>query len=530
MKKLFITFIAFSLMNTMTFCQKTTDKASVIWGAEYEDAKKATLSDIFGYDETGVYALKSENKFYDKSPSIEHYDENMNLLKSVKLELTEEGKKKDFENIIQFNKKLYLFSSFKNQKLDKNFLFVQTIDKTTLLPNKDILKIAEINYSGKSKYNSGAFNCIISPDSSKLLVYYDLPYEKGTSEKYGFQAYDINMKLLWQKEISLPYKEELFTVERYRVDNSGNAYILGRIYKDKKREKRKGEPNYQYQVISYTDNGNSINEYPVKIEGKFITDMQITINDNLDIVCAGFFSDEGTFSIKGCYYLSIDGKTKEIKNKSFKDFGIDFLTQNLSEKKSEKIEKKMEKGKDVELFDYDLRDIILRDDGGAVLTAEQYYSTTTTYTTTSSTGSVTTHTTTTYHYNDIIVINISPEGNIDWAQKIAKVQSTTEDMGFYSSFAMTIVKDKLYFIFNDNPKNLFAQTPGKVSNMILNKECIVALVTIDSKGDQTREALFKSADAEVVVRPKVCEQVSGNELVIFGQKKKAHRLAKVTFK
>lgn len=519
------------LASTVAFSQQTTNKAEVQWGTEYEVDKKVTLSDIVGYDASGIYALKSNYIYNDKSPIIAFYDNNMNLVKSTELELKQENKYKKFENIIQFNNNLYLFTSFKNQKLEKNFLFVQTINKSTLTPNDDIIKIAEIDFSGKSKYNGGTFSCIISPDSSKLLVYYDMPYESGTNEKFGFQSYDKQMNLLWQKDVTLPYLEKLFDVERYRIDNNGNAYILGRLYKDKKVEKRKGEPNYEYKVISYTNNGSSVNEYPITIQGKFITDMQIAIDDNMDIICGGFYSDEGTYSIKGCYYLRIDGTTKEIKTQSYKEFGLDFLTQFLSEKEAEKLEKKVEKGKNVELYEYDLHEIIRRTDGGAVLIAEQYYVQVVTTSYRNANGTYSTTTTYYYNYNDIIVINISPSGNIEWATKIRKYQRSANDGGYFSSYALAVVNDKLYFIFNDNPKNLYAENnAGKIYGTILNKECVVSLVEIDGEGNQTREALFKANEAEVYTRPKVCEQVSPNELIVFGQKKKMQRFAKIIFK
>lgn len=523
-------FLLFIFISGSLFAQTTTDKADVLWGNEYEVDKKVTLSDIVYYNSDGFIALKSNNIEADRSPELAMFDNNMNFVKSAELELKYENKYRKFEDIIQFNDKLYLFTSFKNQKLDKNFLFMQTINTSSLTLNDDMSMIAEIDFSGKAKFNGGLFDCAISPDSSKMLVYYDLPYEKGTNEKFGFRSYDMNMNLLWEKEVSLPYKEELFDVERYRIDNEGNTYVLGRLFKDKKKVERKGLPNYNYLVISYTNSGNTVNEYPISITGKFITDMQIAIDDNLDIICGGFYSDEGTFSIKGSYYLRVDGKTKEIKSQSFKEFSVDFLTQFLTEREAEKIEKKIEKGKDVEMYHYDLRELIRRDDGGAVLVAEQYYVHVVTTTIRNSNGTYSTTTTYYYNYDDILVINISPSGNIDWATKIRKSQISTNDGGPYSSYALAVTGDKLYFIFNDNPKNLFNQTQGKVYRMILNKECVVTLVEVDADGNQTREALFKANEAEVYTRPKVCQQVSSKELILYGQKKKMQRFAKLTFK
>ena len=125
---------------------------------------------------------------------------------------------------------------------------------------------------------------------------------------------------------------------------------------------------------------------------------------------------------------------------------------------------------------------------------------------------------------------MSPDGKIEWSKKIAKKQVTRNDGGFFSSYALSIVKDKLYFVFNDNPKNLFYKGEGKLYNFNKSKESLVVLVTLDNEGNQTREALFSAKEADILTRPIVCEQISKNEMILFGQRKKTHRFARILFK
>ncbi len=146
-------------------------------------------------------------------------------------------------------------------------------------------------------------------------------------------------------------------------------------------------------------------------------------------------------------------------------------------------------------------------------------------------------TTTHYYYNDIIVISIDPEGQIEWTEKIAKRQHTVNDFGYYSSYALAIDDDKMNFIFNDNIKNLVssAMTKGKLKGLVYNfsksfKWSVTVLVQLDSDGRQVKEALFNTKEAKFLIRPKVAKQISNNELVIYGQKKKAERFGKITFK
>ncbi len=284
-------------------------------------------------------------------------------------------------------------------------------------------------------------------------------------------------------------------------------------------------------MLAYTDNGDEFTEYKVNLKDKFITDMQIAINDNKDIVCGGFYSDRGSFSIKGTYYLSVDNESGEIKDQNYKEFGIEFISQFMRGKtKAKKKQKaKKHKAKERELYNYYLDDIVLRADGGALLVAEQYYMRVHTYTTPGPNGSTTTRTTYTYYYNDIIVVNITPEGKIEWAKKIPKRQVTTNDGGFYSSYVMSLSEDKLYFVFNENIRNIKDVKPGKLYNFSRGKDGVVALVTMNSSGDFKKEILFKTKESNIITRPKVCKQLFNNELLIFGQRGKIQKFAKVTF-
>lgn len=163
-----------------------------------------------------------------------------------------------------------------------------------------------------------------------------MPYEKKENERFGFHVLDERLTSLWEKQITLPYQEELFDVERFRVDSQGNVHVLGQIYNKKRKAKRRGEVNYQYQILSYRNKGNSLTEYPVALGDLYIQDMQIDVNRQQDIICAGFYSEDASASIKGSYFLTIDGRTKAIKQKSHKPFNADFITQNMKEGKASK--------------------------------------------------------------------------------------------------------------------------------------------------------------------------------------------------
>lgn len=503
--------------------------ADIKMGKEYSISRGGEIGSIVGYDKTGFYLLKFERKgLFRVENYIEHYDNELNQIKSEKLELEDDY---TLVKISQFNGKLYLFSQFLDKKSKEKTLFVQQIDNQSLKFKGAKKQIAQISFEGKSKFNSGSFGFSVARDTSNILVYYQLPYEKKENEKFGFHVFDKDMNLLWTKNVTLPYEDKLFGVTDYKIDKKGNVHLLSILYKEKAKSKRAGKPNYSYKILSYIDEGKTLKEYDVVVKDKFLTDMQLAIADNTDLICAGFYSNVGTFSIKGSYFLTINSESKQIKTKSFKEFGLDFITQDMTKKQKKKTKKKAEKGKDVELYEYDLDNIIIKEDGGAVLVGEQFYVHQSTMRTVGANGQVSTRTNYYYNYHDIIVISISPAGEIEWAHKIPKRQTTTNDGGYYSSYTLAIVGNKLQFVFNDNARNIYDKSikEGKVYSFSY-KNLAVALNTVDNDGKQDRTSLLNTPKKEEIVRPKVSVQVSKNEMILFAKRKKTYQFIKITFK
>ncbi len=519
----FLIFIMFSCINS--YAQKS-QKVDVLWGKEYKDSKKATLGDIIGYDESGFYTVNFAIKG-KYGLVLEHFDTEMNRTKTASLELkqSETSKYGQFLRSMYLNDRLYLFSAYGDKWAGHNSLYVQEVDKSSLQFKGKAKKVASLNLEGVKRRNSGGFNFDLSEDSSKVLIYYLMPFEKKGKEKIGFKVLGADFNELWEKEVELPYADELFEINNYQVSNQGDVYVLAKLMKEKK-DRDKKKVNYSHKILAYSSVDKNEKEFTVEVGERFLQEMRIIINTDNDIICAGFYSETYNSGIKGSFFLKIDGDTKQILTENFKEFSFDFITQNMRVKDKLKAKKKEAKGKNIGLAEYDIRDIILREDGGAVLVAEQFFITQSTYT--DANGN--TRTTYYYHYNDIIVVNINAEGQIEWTEKIAKRQTTGNDGGFYSSYALSVTNDKLYFIFNDNGRNLLYNGTGKVEGYKRGKDAVVTMVDIDSDGRQNREALYITVDVKVYTRPKVCEQISDKEMIIFGQRKKIRRFGKITFK
>ena len=158
---------------------------------------------------------------------LEHHANDMRVTKSVKLELKENGKPKNLELITQFNGELLVFSSFADQKLKKNSLYVQGVNKRTLQLKNDLRKVGEIDYAGNSEGNVGSYNFVLSRGRTKLLIYYNLPYQEEQNERLDFHVLDKELNLIWEKKVILPHREELFEVERLPARRLRKCLFIG---------------------------------------------------------------------------------------------------------------------------------------------------------------------------------------------------------------------------------------------------------------------------------------------------------------
>jgi hypothetical protein len=470
---------------------------------------------------------------------LEYFSRDMKLKKSVEQELKYKNKQRDFEDLVMFNEQLYLLTSYFNEAKKRNFLFKQKIGSRSLTPSKRLDMIADSE--ARNSENEGKFDLHISRDSSHLLVYNELPYNRREPERFALRVFDKQFEEVWSKNIVLPYADNQMTVEEYRVDNQGNVYLLGVVYQDGAKMRRRGAANYQYVILAYTNNGEDFTEYKLDIGDKFITDLTFRVGNDGNLVCTGFYSEKGNYSVKGTYFFRLNAKTQELFNKNLKAFDFDFLTSYMRPKEVEKARKAERNGdekRQAELYNFALDDLILRNDGGAVLVAEQFYvyedrdydnfgggfnrypyGNNNNY-----------RTNYYYNYNDIIVVNIRPNGEIEWTARIPKKQETANDDGDYSSYAMSIQPTGLYFLYNDNARNFDkkAKNKDRIYNFSGNNS-VMTVAQIQKNGQVTIFPIFDASSGNAIIRPKICEQIGKKEMAIYGERGKYFQFGSLKF-
>jgi hypothetical protein len=527
MHRTFFLLPAALLFSSSLTAQTKTDKANVSWGPDQNARKDGTFDNVIDDDGDVIYQLISRKH----DLFVQRMDAGLHADYQKQLDLELDKKKLSLEHILITQDNVVVFASYYDKKLDENQLYTETYAKSDFAPVNRLTKIARI--AAEKARRSGFFDVEVSPDKSKVLVYMAKPHEKGGDGKLEMHVFDGDMKPIWSKDITMPSDGASF--DQVEIDNDGSIVGLGKKYAEKheaKELKREGKATYENHLLVITKDDDAPQDFPITVQDKFLQDMTLQMGTTGNIICGGLFSNKGTWSIRGTFFLSLDRQTKQIVHESYKDFSDNFITQYMTEKEARKATKKANrKGEEMELPDYDLHEIILRDDGGAVMIAEQYHMQV--VTTTSSTPNGGTVTTTTYHYfyNDIIVVSIDPEGNIDWAAKVPKRQHSINDGGRYSSYAAEVKDGNIFLIFNDSGENLFVKPGDKIKQFELKgKDALVVLATVDNKGNVAREALFSPERRDAILRPKDCVELSNDKMFIYASRKKEYRFGEIEFK
>ncbi|MGB0839702.1 MAG: hypothetical protein ACPGXL_06155 [Chitinophagales bacterium] len=502
---------------------------SVNWGESFKKSPRTKIAKIVSADQNGFYTLrfsaihlknKKGRRLRNRSvvyPFLENYSNSGKKRYRTRLRAFTDGKRGAvFNDFFALKNRFVMFFTHYDKRAKKHQAMVNFFDKQGVIEPRCMV-IDEV--FSTNPQDPGYFDFRFAEDSSHVLVYHDEPFIQGEKDKFSLKVYDSNFDLEWQKKVTLPYKDENFAIDDHQVDHQGNAYLSGLYYENLANllEKR----NYRYVILMYTNKGNEVKEYSIKLKDRIINHLTFKVASNGDLVCAGFYAKDNISAIDGSFYLRIDGKTRQVIKQGVKDFEADFLQQfALNRSSNQGVQTP---------YNYDLGNFILRDDGGAVLLAEQYnvsavlgsfnrpYG-----------GQVSWVETLQYDYRDIIVVNINPDAQIDWAIKVPKSQQTVNDRGYYSSYMLSTVKDKMYLFYNDNPRNWNTLRNNRLATMQNTQKAAATVAVIDLAGNYSKKALFlPQRRLQTVTPPIMCKQVSSNTIIVLGEENNTYKFGKV---
>jgi hypothetical protein len=504
---------------------------------------------ILGRDTDGVFVVFSKKHGH----VLSHIDKN--LVNDRKISFPDQFKHnayfRSFYSVMMAGNELYLLTVLKDRGAKTLTLFAQEIDKETLVPYdelKPVFTIADL----PSKYSFSLtpasvffklFDVTTTLSIDKSTIYFYRKTTLSNRMNVHINAFDTKMKPLWDNEINLPYDAEMFTLKSLKADNNGNLTMNGIYYPFPVRGRmtpRGGLPDYQYRHIIISDEGKRTTDFNFMLENQFITDIKTGTAPDGKLIAVGFYADKKSFIVKGAFYMVIDTKTglpiKQLKQ----EFEPDFITHKMRTGKNCKIERHEPEDNGVLLYEFDLQNMTIMNDGSVTVIAEQFYkysesstyyqpgSIQTTQTPIGGTGGqvvntrVTSSSTTTisssyFIYNDIFVLHFNANGSIEWKSKTPKHQHTKLDNGSSSSYASASHGNTIYLLFNDSKAN---QSLDKGSPRAL-PDGAASIVTVDTtNGTATRKLLTTPNNIRFSLSPKTSLQTGEREIFIFNKQGK----------
>jgi hypothetical protein len=468
--------------------------------------------------ENAFYTIKAKSASSKAPFLVEKYNTDMQLLFEKELLLPREDNQiTTLEDIKKTPSGfILLFSKFIRET--STYSFFGRLYNNDMEPEADVVSLVSVENARNSYF--GAPEIGETPDGKKIVVFFQQQDKNTTAAFLHFACFNSDLTPQWKKTLETGLKDFKRKYIELAVDGKTNVFLLSAIESsDRKARKLAGK---NLEILSYYPEENIVKEFEIDLGNKWLSSASLRYSPTEMLYVGGFYSNQpDERGIAGTFFLSINPETRQTDASTLKPFDRQLLSEFYSESKL---------NKEQQLPSFRFSKFIVKPDGGVYFAAEQYYETVTTYMDYYSYYNAFPTTTVNYYYNDIVVVSVSASGEIEWTKKIAKKQSSTNDKGYYLSFALHYDGVNLYFLYNDNPKNLSeaAIRENRVKYMSNSARAIAAMVTVNPKGEMSKKALFTGKDSGTILRPKIYLQHTKQSFLLYGQTGKRYKLGKVS--
>jgi hypothetical protein len=446
---------------------------------------------------------------------LERHSNDLKLLKNAPVILDDDEVLEDF---FQVKDKLILFTTrygadtlltLYAQELDPVSLSKKGVKRKLAKVRSRRMRTVDIRHPTQLEH-VGRFFIRTSKDGSKLMVLSEPAFRKGDKAAFQTLVFDNDLQRLWCRDVALSFPYDRFTLQEPLVTDVGAVHLLGIYHEAPIASIEAGKANFTYQVISIKDQNAAIKNHTIETSDRIITHLSFDVDQERNIVCGGLYGLKAFNRAEGVCHVKVNTDIESKPRVIFNAFRLSLIMQGMSKSQQKRVEKRAEKGNLGELKNYKLTSVIVRNNGTVRVIAEQQ--STTGYSRSEGLTSKTIS-----HRDNLIVIKLSPTGEVIWSSKILKKQEVWENphqLGYYAFEA----NGQVYILFNDNTKNYLTPDiqgylhayPSEDGNNAL------ILAQIDHTGNATTRILQARTDDKVPVLPKFCSQMDRGGVLIYG--------------
>ena len=407
---------------------------------------------------------------------FEIYDNNLRHIQSI----TPEFEKRNIvpAGVVAMDSSFNFYYSYRDD--DTTYLKVNMYDKNVTLKDTTTLSLQTRNViKGEPKF-------AYSQDKSKVLIF------NPEDRNIHMQLIDNGKrKLIYEFTLTLKDINLKTDFEKLEINNKGEIFILGRKSSFWGRENENG-----FLLIRIIDPWNVL-VHRFSPESDQISELKMDFDEkNQRLAIAGFVTDGDDSKSNGYFAFSIRGSdipadAEILVNRYSPEF--------LAEVSGKKI------GKVKELSDYQLKDIVIRNDGGVIMICEliKEFTRRSQINTPGQVGDYfPLRGFVDYYHEDLILIATFPDGKENWKKILFKKQFSQDDNGIYSSFFLFKSPSRIKLIYNDEIKN-----NNTVSEYVF-----------DPMGNAERRSVLSTEYQNLKLRFRDAVQIGSSSLIVPSEK------------
>lgn len=481
---------------------------SVDWGAFNDMPEETSYQQAIGFDSDAFFFIRSDHKvgLNREKVWLEGYSSLTNTFESSNEIIlpSVSGVQTEYETMYYKDNKFILFTSARNRNRNQIVLYVSYLKPDGTLKNKP-KEIAALPLSNLPK---DGFNFFLSDDEKNIVVESHKTFKKYNSDKLNLVVLDFNLAEVFKSSVVLDDKydnKELIIIQK--SFNDGKFIFLAKSELINTRRSSKST-SYDFVTFVYNTANKSIHPFTVKILKYKIADARYTINKKGNIVVGGFFAGKTKKFVNekiGMFFKQYNPKTlKLIPDVDLKSYFLKFSREFLVEINNPLYGET----KDIRSA-YGVKSIEELANGGYIILSEQKWvdgRTVVEANKKEATGIEY------FHYNNILAGGINKKGRFTWTKIFPKVQLSTNDHGYFSSYKVIPVMNKLKLFYNDNESNLHSGKIKKLkefkNNVRSKPSGMAGVLTIYMDGSFERDPMFTGKAKDVVFIPHTLGQNS----------------------
>jgi len=477
---------------------------TVMWGDKAELTKKTSFQKIAGANSDGFYAIRSNDASHITKDKLwlEYISlTTLNVDESNEIALPSIGGKQSYyEDIFYVNDKIILFTSIEDKSRNQKLLYISYLNTNGTLKNKP----KEIGAIPISNFPEDNFEFTYLEDTKEIMVKYHKSFTQYNGEKYFIKIFDSNLKANFSEEFVFPEefmdrKAEIVQVERGK---SENIYFL--IKEEQVTTRKNTSAKFDNVLLVYNFQKKEFKSYNIVVGKYFGKDLHFALDKNEIVIIAGTFEAKSARTpglLGGMFYVKVNPMTEKIlapanPKLSFYDFMRDKkLLPTFSDTRTGETSEQRNSFK--------INSIEILENGGFMIVSEIFYKSFREFKDPETKEIIKVKY---YNYLDLLIGFVDNEGKFKWVKRFPKMQFSTKDDGYFSSYAIWTNVNTVKLMYNDDPKNIDNKNPNKIKTVKFNPKtapkATAIMHSIYTDGSEQKTTMFEGDDGKCAIVPR----------------------------